>query len=276
MPSKPQLPIVSSDHASLSDTLRVLQQRRRMLQVMAGMGAAALLPVRSFACTLIPAETGGPYPGDGTNGPNALTQSGIVRADIRSSFGSSGSTSAAGTLNTIRLKVISTTGSSCGVVRGLAVYLWHCNATGGYSMYSSGVTAQNYLRGVQTTDVNGEVAFTSIYPGCYAGRWPHIHFEIYAALADATSGQNAIRTSQIALPEAASRAVYAQSALYPNSTANLNQTSLATDNVFSDDGGVYELGTVTGDNVNGYETYLEVGVNVDSMSDMIFIDDFEA
>jgi protocatechuate 3,4-dioxygenase beta subunit len=276
MTSKPQLPILRSDHASLPDTLRVLQQRRRMLKVMAGMGAAALLPARAFACTLIPAETGGPYPGDGTNGPNALTQSGIVRSDVRSSFGTSGSASAAGTLNTIRLKIMSTTSTSCGIVQGLAVYLWHCNATGGYSMYSSGVTAQNYLRGVQVTDANGEVAFTSIYPGCYSGRWPHIHFEIYAALADATSGQNAMRTSQIALPEAASRAVYAQSALYPNSTANLNQVSLASDNVFSDDGGVYELGTVTGDNIAGYETYLEVGVNVDSTSDMIFTDDFES
>ena len=36
----------------------------------------------------IPEETGGPYPGDGTNGPNVLVESGIVRQDIRSSFGS--------------------------------------------------------------------------------------------------------------------------------------------------------------------------------------------
>ena len=35
----------------------------------------------------IPEETAGPYPGDGSNGPNVLTESGVVRSDIRSSFG---------------------------------------------------------------------------------------------------------------------------------------------------------------------------------------------
>ena len=35
----------------------------------------------------IPDETAGPYPGDGTNGPDVLEQSGIVRSDLRSSFG---------------------------------------------------------------------------------------------------------------------------------------------------------------------------------------------
>src|SRR4051794_37996735 len=33
----------------------------------------------------IPEETAGPYPGDGSNGPDVLEQSGIVRSDIRSS-----------------------------------------------------------------------------------------------------------------------------------------------------------------------------------------------
>ena len=275
MSIKPGLPVLSSDHASLTETLRVLQQRRRMLQWMAGAGAAALLP-RAFGCTLIPQETAGPYPADGTNGPNVLTQSGIVRSDIRASFGGSGTETATGTRNTIKMKLLSTTSTTCGIIEGLAVYLWHCDAGGGYSLYSSGVTAQNYLRGVQLTDANGEVTFTSVFPACYSGRWPHIHFEVYAALADATSGRNALRTSQIALPEDVSRNVYAQTALYPNSTGNLNQVSLDTDMVFSDDGGVHELGTVSGDNSSGYTTYLEVGVAVDSTSDMIFEGTFES
>ena len=37
--------------------------------------------------TETPEETAGPYPGDGSNGANVLTQSGVVRSDIRSSFG---------------------------------------------------------------------------------------------------------------------------------------------------------------------------------------------
>ena len=35
----------------------------------------------------IPEETAGPYPGDGSNGPNVLAESGVVRSDITTSFG---------------------------------------------------------------------------------------------------------------------------------------------------------------------------------------------
>ena len=34
----------------------------------------------------IPEETAGPFPGDGSNGPNALRTSGVVRSDIPSRF----------------------------------------------------------------------------------------------------------------------------------------------------------------------------------------------
>ena len=71
------------------------------------------------------------------------------------------------------------------------------------------MTNQNYLRGVQAADANGKVTFTTIFPGCYAGRWPHIHFEVYPSLTAATNVANKIATSQIALPKAASDLVYA-------------------------------------------------------------------
>src|SRR5215212_5924224 len=57
------------------------------------------------ARTVIPEETAGPFPGDGTNGPNALAASGVVRSDIRSSFGTS-STLAAGVPLTIKFVVL--------------------------------------------------------------------------------------------------------------------------------------------------------------------------
>jgi hypothetical protein len=41
------------------------------------------------SCATIPEETAGPFPGDGSNGPDVLSQSGVVRSDIRSSFGTS-------------------------------------------------------------------------------------------------------------------------------------------------------------------------------------------
>ncbi len=267
--TKPAFPILTSDHASLGETLSVLQ-RRRALKFLAGAGAVSLLPLRSIACTLAPQETSGPFPGDGTNGPNALTESGIVRADIRSSFGSAGSTPAAGTLNTIMLKVVSATSGTCGPVAGLAVYVWHCNANGGYSMYSSGIAGENYLRGVQVTDAKGEVTFTSIFPACYSGRWPHIHIEVYSSVDEATSGANAISTTQLAMPQSACDTVYAQTSLYPASATNLARVSLSSDTVFGDDGGVYELATATGNNADGWTTYLEVGVSANATATKAF------
>ena len=83
----------------------------------------------------MPDETGGPYPGDGSNGVNVLDDSGIVRSDIRSSFGSS-TTVAEGVPLTIALTVRdAATGSA---LVGAGVYLWHCDRDGNYSLYSRG------------------------------------------------------------------------------------------------------------------------------------------
>src|SRR6185312_14870599 len=103
--------------------------------------------------TEIPEETAGPYPGDGSNGPDVLTQSGIVRSDIRSSFGTA-SRVAQGVPLTINLTIVDTA-KGCGAYAGAAVYLWHCDRDGAYSLYSPGVTAENYLRGVQAADGTG-------------------------------------------------------------------------------------------------------------------------
>ena len=169
----------------LQHDLARLVSRRSMLRYAAGATAAtfaatALARSAAAATALIPEETAGPYPGDGSNGPNVLTQSGVVRSDITSSFGSASGV-AAGVPLTITLRLIDVTNG--GVLRGAAVYLWHCDQAGRYSLYSSGVTNQNYLRGVQVSGADGEVTFTSIFPGCYSGRWPHAHFEVYPDLA---------------------------------------------------------------------------------------------
>jgi protocatechuate 3,4-dioxygenase beta subunit len=139
-----------------------------------------------------------------------------------------------------------------------AIYVWHCDRDGRYSLYSGGVTNQNYLRGVQPTDANGKATFTSIFPACYSGRWPHIHFEVYPTVASATSVSNKTGTSQIALPKAACDLVYATAA-YQQSITNLSQISLATDNVFSD-GASLELATITGDVTSGMTAALTVAV----------------
>ena len=214
------------------------------------------------ACTVIPEETGGPYPADGTNTNggsiiNVLNQSGVVRGDIRASF--NGATGvAAGVPLTIKLQLLNASGS-CASLAGYAVYLWHCDRDGQYSLYSSGVTAQNYLRGVQETDSAGNLVFTTIFPGCYAGRMPHVHLEVYPSLAKAASAANRLKTSQFTFPMATLNEVYTASG-YTASVRNLAQISYATDNVFAD-GTSLQMATVTGNATDGYVATLVIAVN---------------
>jgi protocatechuate 3,4-dioxygenase beta subunit len=197
----------------------------------------------------LPEETSGPYPGDGSNGANVLNQSGIVRSDITSSFGSS-TTKTEGVPLNITMTITDYANNKAPLAGG-AVYVWHCDREGRYSLYSQGVSGENYLRGVQETDDRGQVKFTTIFPACYSGRWPHIHFEVYPSLAKATNSANKIATSQLALPEATCQAVYATGG-YEQSLRNMSRVSLDSDNVFSD-GYDLQIPTVTGDPSSGYQ-----------------------
>ena len=279
---------IDEDHRGLVYDIRTLVDRRRALGIFGGIGATALLaacagPDRSSTAsasatstpsasasaeapstgsgstgpvTEVPDETGGPYPGDGSNGVNVLDDSGIVRSDIRSSFGSS-TTVAQGVPLTIALTVRdAATGSA---LVGAGVYLWHCDRAGGYSLYSNGLANENYLRGVQETDPTGTVRFTSIYPACYSGRWPHIHFEVYSDVANAVASGPIVKTSQIALPQEVNDLVYATSG-YEQSVRNASQVSLASDNVFGDDGGIHQIASMSGSVANGYTAALTIGV----------------
>ncbi|MGW9182433.1 intradiol ring-cleavage dioxygenase [Agromyces sp. NPDC055661] len=279
---------IDEDHRGLVYDIRTLVDRRRALGIFGGIGATALLaacagpdtsstasasatstPSASASAeapstgsgstgpvTEVPDETGGPYPGDGSNGVNVLDDSGIVRSDIRSSFGSS-TTVAQGVPLTIALTVRdAATGSA---LVGAGVYLWHCDRAGGYSLYSNGLANENYLRGVQETDSTGTVRFTSIYPACYSGRWPHIHFEVYSDVANAVASGPIVKTSQIALPQEVNDLVYATSG-YEQSVRNASQVSLASDNVFGDDGGIHQIASMSGSVANGYTAALTIGV----------------
>jgi protocatechuate 3,4-dioxygenase beta subunit len=211
----------------------------------------------SVADAETPEETAGPFPADGSNGVDVLGESGIVRSDITASFGSASGT-AEGVPLTIKMVVYDLNGDDATVLTGAAVYLWHCDRGGNYSMYSQGVEDENYLRGVQATDSDGYVEFTSIFPAAYSGRWPHVHFEVYPSLEDATSGSNRLRTSQLALPEDVCKQVYETDG-YDASVSNLSQTSLDSDNVFGD-GYSLQMAKVTGTNDDGYVATLNVPV----------------
>ena len=221
--------------------------------------AASASAAAAASCTVIPEETAGPFPGDGSNGPDLLSQSGVVREDITSSFGTS-TTVATGVPLTIKLELMNIA-DGCVPYAGAAVYAWHCDQAGRYSMYSQGVENENYLRGVQAAGDDGVVTFKSVFPACYSGRWPHIHFEVYPTLDLATDPANKIATSQIALPKDTCDEVYATSG-YEQSVSNMGRVSLDSDNVFGDDGGVHELGTISGSVADGLTVTLAVPVNL--------------
>jgi protocatechuate 3,4-dioxygenase beta subunit len=233
----------------------------------AGTGRAAGTAAASPAPTLtraiaecgveIPDETAGPYPGDGSNGPNALEASGVVRRDITSSFGSS-SNAADGVPLEFTLNLLDNA-NGCKPLAGAAVYAWHCDRDGRYSLYDAGLENENFLRGVQEADEYGQATFTSIFPGAYNGRWPHIHFEVFESMNNATSAGQVLKVSQIALTEAACNAVYATSG-YETSRRNFPNTTLARDNVFGDDGGIYQLATMAGSPSKGYTASLNVTI----------------
>ena len=209
-------------------------------------------------CTAeIPQETAGPYPGDGSNGPNVLEASGVVRQDITSSFGT-GSAKAEGVPLTLTLTLLDNS-NGCVPLAGAAVYAWHCDRDGKYSMYDSGLANENYLRGVQEADSNGQVTFKSSFPGAYSGRWPHIHFEVFESMSNATAAGQVLAVSQVALTQAACDDVYA-TAGYETSARNFPRTTLKSDNVFGDDGGIYQLATMTGSAAAGYSTGLNVTI----------------
>ncbi len=222
----------------------------------------------SSTCSVAdPVETNGPYPGDGSNTVNGstvnvLTESGVVRSDIRSSFG--GMTGTAEGVEMVLNVTIVDVNNSCARLEGYALYIWHCDANGDYSLYSSGLQDENFLRGVQETDANGELTFTTIFPGCYEGRWPHIHFEVYSSLDEATHYNNRELVSQMALPADTSSTVYNNDSGYSNSVGPFSRITLASDNVFGDNTdaevAVQTISIDSGNYVDGYEASITIGL----------------
>jgi protocatechuate 3,4-dioxygenase beta subunit len=193
------------------------------------------------ACAVTPSETRGPYP----DTAGMITNQAFYRRDITEGR--------SGLPLTLTLTVVNTN-NGCSAISDVQVEIWQCDDAGNYSEYSQqgfNGTGQTFLRGVQTTDANGQVTFTTIYPGWYQGRATHIHVDVYR------SG-TIIKTTQIAFPENISAAVYA-SGVY--ASKGQSPTSNAGDNVFSD-GVINELATVTGNTTSGYTATLNIGIAV--------------
>ncbi len=252
------------------DLPRLISRRQALGAIAGGIGSTALVAcggggsddttTSSSAATessAVPEETAGPFPADGSNGPDVLSESGVVRRDITKSFGDFDGT-AEGVPTSIDLTLLDIAGGGAPLA-GAAVYLWHCDRDGGYSLYDAAVTDQNYLRGVQVSDDDGKLRFETVFPACYAGRWPHIHFEVYESLDTATAGEPKLRTSQLALPADVCDAVYSGAEGYEQSQTNVSQVSLEGDMVFAD-GYSSQLANSSGSVEDGIGLTLNVGV----------------
>lgn len=245
----------SHAHPALADDLRHLIARRQTLKLLTAGAAACLVGAcdngGAFSgpeaertakgpdgtmCTALPGETAGPFPADGSNNAhgtlaNVLDDTGIVRRDMRPDIGGGPETAAPGTPLELTIK-LEDVNRACAPLAGYALYLWHCDAVGNYSIYNT--KQHNHLRGVAVSDENGEMQFTTIIPGCYPGRFPHMHFEVYRNLAATTDYRNRLLTSQLALPPAVCKAVYEGDESYSASRAAFARTSLAGDMIFAD------------------------------------------
>jgi protocatechuate 3,4-dioxygenase beta subunit len=227
-----------------SQFARDMARRQFLAWGTAGLGGALLAGCGSRAdaqgmaegeCRASPWETDGPFPADGRGGRdrriNVLDKPELVRSDIRRSFaGMDGE--AEGVPVELELQLVSAQIGCDTALAGHAIYLWQNDAAGDYSLYNN--RAVNYLRGLQVTDDDGHVRFTTILPGCYGGRSPHCHFEVFASREAAMAGEASLLTSQFAFPEDHCRTVYQADDRYGGSLANLERWPVARDFVFRD------------------------------------------
>ena len=193
----------------------------------------------SGTCSVIETETEGPFP---TKSPASY-----VRSDITGDR--------TGYKLTVKI-TINNSNNSCNALPGALVDIWHCDSAGNYSEYGgSGMQATNYttvhfLRGRQTTDSNGLVTFTSIFPGWYSGRATHIHVHVY------NSSGSSLKVTQIAFPEGNGTALASVAGYTKGMTG---YTYNASDNVFSD-GYALELAAVTGNTTDGFVLSINMSV----------------
>lgn len=213
--------------------------KRNFLKAAGLAGIATLIPFgkaksgadETNTCTLIPSETAGPFPLD------LSANTFYFRQDL--------SEDRTGTPLNLRLRIMGA--NNCAPMPNVRINIWHCDKDGNYSGYSSeaGLT---YLRGYQMTDANGEVNFTTIFPGWYPGRVCHIHFQVYVSSAYAAISQLTFDHDVVNEVYAANTAEY---------TNGADPKTPNTDGIFSD-GYAFQLASLTPNSTGGYDSFLEV------------------
>ncbi|UPZ30058.1 intradiol ring-cleavage dioxygenase [Streptomyces sp. LRE541] len=226
--------------------------------------ASASATSGSGTCVLMSSVTEGPYYLDGA----------LVRKDITEGKD--------GIPLTLRITVQDTT-ESCAPVAGAAVEIWHCDAWGYYSGYTTanpggsapaesedGSTADDktYLRGYQVANADGVVTFKTIVPGWYTPRTCHIHVKVHTGgeKEDGTyEGGKVNYTGQLFFADGIAEQIFE---LEPYSQHSGTWTKLDDDMVY--DGGGASSGLLTLEPVHkkdpskGYKGSVTLGVDPDT------------
>jgi protocatechuate 3,4-dioxygenase beta subunit len=161
-----------------------------------------------------------------TEGPYYVDEK-LNRSDIRSD--PSDGTVKEGALLALAINVYRASNRDCTPLEGAIVDLWQCDALGVYSDAvdrNFNTTGKKFLRGHQITDRSGVARFTTVYPGWYPSRTPHIHFKIRSP---ATARPAYEFTSQLFFDDALSDRVYAKP---PYATMGKRTVSNATDGIY--------------------------------------------
>jgi protocatechuate 3,4-dioxygenase beta subunit len=195
-------------------------------------------------CTLTAAKTVGPY----------FVEEKLNRSDVRAN--TSDGAVQAGVPLTLTLQVFDAD-NGCAPVKGATVDIWHANAGGLYSDESAnGTSGQNWLRGYQTTDADGLVTFTTVYPGWYSGRTVHIHFKVRIY----TGADETLEfTSQLFFTDAMNSSVFTSYSPYKDRAPKTGDTTDTTDGIYGSDGASLLLTpTASG---SGFKADFSVGVS---------------
>lgn len=177
------------------------------------------------SCVVAPAMTEGPY----------FVDENLNRSDIR--VNTADGKVSEGTPLQLTLRVLQAGSDGCTPLQGALVDIWHCDAQGVYSDVtdrSFSTVGQNFLRGQQVTDANGQVAFTTIYPGWYPGRATHIHFKVRSGT---SANQTYEFTSQLFFDDAFSEQVFSQAPYVKSGQRTLN----SQDGIFQGGGNALTL-----------------------------------
>jgi protocatechuate 3,4-dioxygenase beta subunit len=121
------------------------------------------------SCVLTPEQTEGPYY--------------IANEKLRRTI----TDGRPGTPLTLRLTVVDA--KTCRPIKGAAVDIWHCDASGVYSGFGAGRASRTFMRGVQRTNASGVATFKTVYPGWYQGRTVHIHVKVHVRGSVVHTGQ---------------------------------------------------------------------------------------